>query len=319
MTKIAQVGCGYWGKNLAKNFGNLGYLGAIVDDSPIHADSLAQEFSVRRMTLEDVLSDPSINAISCATPAETHASVVARALEAGKHVFVEKPLALTLLDARSLVDLASRHNRTLMVGHLLQYHPVFAKLRQLVKDDEIGTLRYIYSNRLSLGKFRIEEDVLWSFAPHDVSMILALTGEVPEKVEAFGQACLTDGISDWTLTQLTFPSGVKGHIQAAWLHPFKEHRLVVVGEKGTLVFEDSKPLWGEKLAFYEPGIVMDGPVPIAEKSSPKFIAVPQDEPLKLECQHFVECISTGQTPLTDGVEGVAVLDVLTRATRSLEQ
>lgn len=317
MMKIAQIGCGYWGRNLARNFGRLGVLGAIVDDSPVHADPISAEFGAARIGFDQVLADPGIAALSFATPAETHAALARRALEAGKHVFVEKPLALSLEDAEGLVALAAERGRVLMVGHLLQYHPIFAEMRRQIIGGRIGRLRYVYSNRLSFGKFRVEENVLWSFAPHDVSMLLALVGEAPDEVSATGYCGITPGIADWSITHLRFPSGLAGHIQASWLHPFKEHRLVAIGEEGMMVFEDSRPVWEEKLAFYNATVDMSGPVPQAGKADPDYIAVPQDEPLKLECQHFLDCIAENKTPRTDGAEGLEVLRVLRLAEENL--
>ncbi len=315
--RIAHVGCGYWGKNLARNFAELGALDAIVDDHREAAESIAEATGARIATLDAVLADPTIVGVSFATPAETHAALALRALENGKHVYVEKPVALSLEDAEKLIDVAARNDRRLMVGHLLQYHPIFRKMRELVRSGEIGELSYVYSNRMSLGKLRIEENVLWSFAPHDVSMILSLVDAECTSVTAQGAAIVTPGVEDWALVQLSFANGLKGHVQTSWLHPFKEQRLVAIGSEGMLVFEDSVPDWDGKLRLYRHRIDRDGPVPVPHPAAAETIIVEKSEPLRNECQHFLDCIANGTTPLTDGAEGLAVLTVLRRASDAL--
>ena len=204
-----------------------------------------------------------------------------------------------------------------MVGHLLQYHPIFLELKKLVREGKLGRLQYVYSNRLNLGKIRREEDILWSFAPHDLSMILSLIGSEPEKVDAVGGYYLHDAIADVTTTHLAFPGGERAHVFVSWLHPFKEQRLVVIGEKGMLVFEDSNPEWDKKLALYRHDIDTSGPAPVPTAAKPEYIVVPKGEPLKDECRHFVEAIENGTTPRTDGHEGLRVLEVLSRAEADL--
>lgn len=315
--RIAHVGCGYWGKNLARNFAELGALEAIVDGHPETAERISAATGARIATLEEVLADPAIDAISFATPAETHFELALRALESGKHVYVEKPVALAPQDAEKLIEVAARHDRRLMVGHLLQYHPIFRKMRELVRSGAIGDLGYVYSNRMSLGKFRIEENVLWSFAPHDVSMLLSLVDSDCVGVSAQGAAIVTPGIEDWALVQLRFANGLKGHIQTSWLHPFKEQRLVAIGSEGMLVFEDSAPEWNDKLRLYRHQIDQSGPVPVPQAATGEAIVVEKSEPLRNECQHFLDCVASGATPLTDGAEGLAVLNVLNRASDAL--
>ncbi|MBU4568770.1 MAG: Gfo/Idh/MocA family oxidoreductase, partial [Alphaproteobacteria bacterium] len=227
--KVAQIGAGYWGKNLARNFAELGALAAVVDDHPETAAREAEKNRVPVRTLGEVLADPTIAAVSIAAPAEAHAALALKAFAAGKHVFVEKPLALTLDDSRAMCDSADKAGRLLMVGHLLQYHPAFVTLLDLVRRGEIGGLRYAYSHRLSLGKLRTEENALWSFAPHDLSMLLALFDERPATVTGGGSAWVTRGLEDEYRLDMTFAGGRRAHVFAAWLHPFKEHRLVVVG------------------------------------------------------------------------------------------
>ncbi|MFC4292485.1 Gfo/Idh/MocA family protein [Sphingorhabdus arenilitoris] len=315
MIKIAQVGCGYWGKNLARNFFEIGNLAAVVDDNPAVAADMAAKFGVEARGFDEILADESIDGIALATPAELHGAQAARIMEAGKHCYVEKPLALSVADAEQLISLARKHDRTLMVGHLLQYHPVFLKCLQMVREGAVGALRYIYSNRMSLGKFRVEENVLWSFAPHDISMILAIAAEEPVAVTAQGMDYVTPGVADWCTAQMSFASGLKAHVQVSWLHPFKEQRLVIIGEKGSLVFEDSQPDWHMKLAFYPHQIqeteISGQSVPI--KGELSYEIVPHSEPLKNECQHFVDAIAGKCSPRTSGEEGLAVLRVLAAA------
>lgn len=311
--RIAQIGCGHWGRNLARSYAKLGALAAISDADPTIAARISATYDVPAKRLADILTDPAIDGVSLATPAVTHADLAARALEAGKHVFVEKPLALNWADGERTIAAAERTDRVLMVGHLLQYHAIFIRLRELVAAGELGTLQYVYSNRLSLGKYRTEENVLWSFAPHDISMILALTGEAPDAVQAHGAAFVTPGIADWCIAHLRFPSGARGHVQTAWSHPYKEHRLVAVGDAAMAVFEDSQPDWNKRLAIYRHGIDRSGPAPVPVKADPEFVEVTGGEPLQTECQHFLECIAGNTRPWTDGREGLRVLSVLEQA------
>lgn len=315
--KVAQVGCGYWGKNLARNFAEIGALGAVVDGNPQVAAAISAQHGAPAQTLDEVLADPAIAGIAFATPAETHAPLAARALAAGKHVYVEKPMALTAAECRAMIADAARAGRVLMVGHLLQYHPVFAALRELVASGGIGGLRYLYSNRLSLGKFRVEEDVLWSFAPHDISMILALANRPVSEVSAQGAAFVAPGISDMATCQIGFEGGLRAHVFSSWSHPFKEQRLVAVGETGMAVFEDSAPDWNHKLALYRHRIDISGPVPVPAAAPVDYVAVPKGEPLKEECREFVAAIREGRAPRTDGAEGLAVIDVLERASAAM--
>lgn len=310
---VAVLGAGHWGRNLARNFAELGALAAICDPDPATAAAEAQKNGVPARELAEIMSDPAIAAVAIAAPAELHARLALEAFAAGKHVFVEKPLALTLADCERMCAAADRAGRVLMAGHLLQYHPAFMALLALVRDGALGTLRYAYSHRLSLGKFRLEESALWSFAPHDLSMLIALFGAPPTTVRGTGGAFVTKGVEDECRVDLEFPGGGRAHVFASWLHPFKEHRLVVVGEKAMAVFEDSAPQPSDKLRLYRHSVATGtgAPVPSAAKSEP--IAYPSDEPLKSECRHFLECCATGARPRTDGREAMAVVDALLRA------
>jgi UDP-2-acetamido-3-amino-2,3-dideoxy-glucuronate N-acetyltransferase len=229
---------------------------------------------------------------------------------AGKHVLVEKPLCLSVSEGRELVALASARGRILMVGHLLWYHPAVLKLKELVDAGRLGRLQYIYSNRLHLGRFRQEENILWSFAPHDISVILGLVGELPDSVSAHGGSYLHNRIADVTVSVLSFPSGVKAHVFVSWLHPFKEQKLVVVGDRAMAVFDDVEKT--DKLVLYPHSIDWRNHVPVASRAEGKPVELECVEPLRAECLHFLECIRTGARPRTDGEEGVRVLSVLQR-------
>lgn len=318
MARIAHVGCGYWGRNLVRVFAELGVLAAVVDENAAAAADAAATYGVRALSFDEVLADPQIDAVSIASPAALHAEHAGRALAAGKHVFVEKPLALGIAEAEEVCALAREHDRRLMVGHLLQYHPVFAALRGIVGRGELGKIRYAYSNRLSLGKFRSEENALWSFAPHDFSMLLSLFGAEPSGVTAQGTVSFQPGIPDIAGVQMRFPAGGSAHVLVSWMHPFKEHRLVVIGEKASAVFEDSESDWDRKLAIYRHGFDLSGPVPVTRKADAEYVAVPRSEPLRNECAHFVECVDTGRTPLTNGEEGLRVLRLLEAAQAAME-
>ncbi|PWC42139.1 Gfo/Idh/MocA family oxidoreductase [Azospirillum sp. TSO22-1] len=315
--RVAVVGCGYWGINLVRNFHLTEALAAICEANPARAAELSAQFGVPNRTLDEVLADPEIDALVLATPAETHAALALRAIAAGKHVFVEKPLALAEEDAAKVRKAAEAAKRVVMVGHLLQYHPAFLRLKQLVAEGRLGRLRYIYSNRLNLGKFRRTENVFWSFAPHDISMILALAGEAPESVHAVGHSYLYNGIADVTTTQMKFANGINGHIHVSWLHPNKEQKLVVVGEAGMAVFDDGQA-WTHKLVLYPHRVAWrDGAAEPAKADAIPVEVLPA-EPLRLECLHFLECVRDARRPRTDVNEGIGVLSVLEAAQRSMK-
>ena len=304
--RVAVIGCGAWGRNLVRAHASLGSLVAVVDADPGMAAAQAELYGVTARTVEEVVADPEIDAVVIAAPAIAHAELARRVVAAGKHVFVEKPLALTVPDAEAVVAEAEAAGVVLMVGHLLQYHPAFLALRDLVAEGRLGELRYLYSNRLNLGRIRQEENSLWSFAPHDLSMLLALVGEEPDEVTATGGYFLHPDIADVTTTHLSFPSGPQAHVFVSWLHPFKEQRLVVVGSDAMAVFDDTQD-WAEKLVVFDHGVDWVDGVPTADRAEPTPIALPAAEPLKLECQHFLDCVATGTAPRTDGHEGLRVL------------
>lgn len=315
---IAVIGCGHWGKNLARNFFDLGVLRAVCDENPATLEKVKAQYPGVRVTrsITDVLEDPDIQACVIAAPAALHYALARQVLLAHKDVFVEKPLALRIVEGRALVSLAREQGRILMVGHLLQYHPAVIRLKQLVDEGRLGKIQYIYSARLNLGKVRTEENILWSFAPHDISVILELLGEMPVGVAAHGGSYLNSKIPDVTVTNLSFASGVRGHIFVSWLHPYKEQRMVVVGDQGMAVFDDLSQ--DRKLLVYEHRVDWINRSPIARSAEPCIIPVDEVEPLRVECAHFLNCLKERQTPLTDGQNGLRVLEVLEACQRSLD-
>ena len=312
---IAVVGCGYWGKNLVRNLSELGALTAVCDPNAELAKYYADQYDVKNFSFAEIIKDAGIEGVVIAVPASLHASLAIEAMNAGKHVYVEKPLAMNQIEARQMIDTSTAQGVQLMVGHLLQYHPVFIAVRGLVASGELGRLRYIYSNRLSYGKVRSEEDVIWSFAPHDISMILSLMGQEPESVRTESASILQSNIADTATVHMAFTSGLKAHIFVSWLHPYKEQKLVVIGESAMAVFDDTKP-WEQKLALCHHNIDLTGVVPNLSKSDVQYVDVAQSEPLKNECQHFIDVVNGSLWPLTDGDEGLRVLNVLSAATLS---
>jgi predicted dehydrogenase/serine acetyltransferase len=315
--KAAVIGCGYWGKNLVRNFHELGALAAISDSDRRAAASLSAAFGVPTLELDAILARADIPAVVIAVPAAGHAVLVRRALEAGKHVFVEKPLALDLGEAEELCALAERAQRILMVGHLLQYHPGFLKLKELCASGSLGRLLYVYSTRLNLGKLRREENILWSFAPHDISMILSLAGGLPEEVWTTGACYLHRQIADVTTTHLRFANGINAHIFVSWLHPFKEQKLVVVGDRAMAVFDDGLS-WSEKVQLFPHTVEWRDQVPVPNKAAAVPLPLPESEPLAEECRHFLDGIASRTRIRTDGREGLDVLRVLDAAERSMQ-
>jgi len=315
--KIAVVGGGYWGKNLVRNFNELGVLHTLCDtDQAIREESLTKCPGLHTTdSYDQVLADPAINAVVIATPAVQHYDMAKKALLAGKDILVEKPLALTVAEGEELAALARRHKRVLMVGHILEYHPAVQKLDQLVKSGALGRIHYVYSNRLNMGKIRTEENILWSFAPHDISVILRLLGRLPLSVVAFGEAYINQEIADVTMTNLFFENGVKAHIFVSWLNPFKEQKLVVVGSEKMAVFNDTAE---EKLLLYNHRINWVDRCPVAAKGDAAIVEIDSAEPLRQECLHFIECIARRTEPLTGSQNALDVLKILSAAQQSLE-
>ncbi len=316
--RVAVIGSGYWGKNLVRNFAKLDALSVVCDSHAETLRMLGEQYPqcCTVTSYAEVLRDESIQAVAIATPAETHGTMVHEALLSGKDVFVEKPLCLSAEQGQTLVALARARGRILMVGHLLWYHPAVLKLKDLIDSGELGRIQYIYSNRLNLGKIRREENILWSFAPHDISVILGLLGEAPHSVIVQGGNYLHEQIADTTVTLLAFPSGVKAHIFVSWLHPFKEQKLIVVGDQKMAVFDDMEKK--DKLLLYPHSIKWKDQIPIANRAEAQCVEVGTEEPLREECAHFLDSIRSRRRPRTDGEEGLRVLTVLERCQTMLE-
>lgn len=319
---LALIGAGYWGKNLARNLAALEALHTICDVNEALLDGYQKLYPGVALTSSytAVLQNPEIKAVMIAAPVFQHYRLAKEAILAGKDVYVEKPLCLDCDEAQELVELAERGGVILMVGHLLQYHPCVTKLQEMVGRGELGKLQYIVSNRLNLGSIRTEENALWNFAPHDISVILSLCGHrLPEQVRCVGAAYMSQGVADVSMTTLRFSGGVRAHIYVSWLNPFKEQKLVVVGSAGLAVFDDTKP-WKEKLLLYRNHVRWtDGTIPQINNSVPEPVEVDQKEPLREECLHFLRCCQDRVQPLTNGYEGLRVLKVLQAAQASLDE
>jgi len=313
--QIAVLGCGGWGKNIVRTLSRLGHLRAVADPSDAGqatARELAPDAAIHD-DLQGVLADDAVKGVMIATPAETHYELATQVLLAGRDVYVEKPLTIDLNEARTLVELAGRLGRVLMVGHLLEYHPAILKLHELIRSGELGKIRYVISNRLNLGKIRTEENALWSFAPHDIAVILRLVGAPPIEVVATGGSYVSPNIADVTVTQLLFDNGVRSHIFVSWLHPFKEQKLVVVGSKKMASFDDVE----KSLVLYDQRVDWEHGQPVPVRGEGTEVDFDAEMPLDRECLHFVECINERTQPLTDGASGVRVLQILHAAQRSM--
>jgi len=319
MIKIGLVGGGSWGRNLIRNFYELGDLSIICDNREELRKVYREKYpEVLFMTDYRELLNSDVDAIVIATPAKLHYEMAKRAILHDKDVFVEKPLSLNLNDADKLVDCAIINDKILMVGHILQYHPAVMRLRELIDNDDLGIIRYIYSNRLNFGKIRTEENVLWSFAPHDISVILILLNEMPIYISCAGDSYLQphEKIADVTITNLFFKSKVHAHIFVSWLHPFKEQKLIVVGSKSMAVFDD---MANDKLVLYHHSIEWQNKVPIVHKVLGKSIDISELEPLKNECEHFIEVVENRLQPRTNGLEGRRVLQILEKSQESFNK
>jgi UDP-2-acetamido-3-amino-2,3-dideoxy-glucuronate N-acetyltransferase len=319
MSNVAVIGAGAWGRNLARNFHALDALGMICDTDPGTLSAMSRLYVGVPTTTDydEVLANPSLQGVAIAAPAITHFGLAKRALLRGnKHVFVEKPFALTMAEGIELVRLAELRRRMLMVGHVMHYHPAVGTLKTMIDDGVLGRIHYIYSTRTNIGRIRNEENILWSFAPHDVSAILMLLGETPRSVRTSGGNHLREDIFDVTMTAMNFASGVQGHVFVSWLHPVKEQKLVVVGDKQMAVFDDQAD---KKLRLFAHEVRWRSDGPVATKAIGRPIDLDSTEPLHRECSHFLECLRRGTSPRTDGYEALRVLAVLEACQLSLER
>jgi predicted dehydrogenase len=312
---VGVAGLGYWGPNLARNFAAIPgcELAWLCDGDAAALDRVGAALpSARRsQSLDDLLADDALDAVVLATPVPTHATLAEQVLRAGKHCFVEKPLAQTVADAERAVDAARAAGRTLMVGHLLEYHPGVAKLKEIADDGELGDIHYIYSNRLNLGKLRADENALWSLGAHDVSVLLHLAGEEPFEVQARGESYMRQGIEDVVFAFMRFPSGLAAHLHLSWLDPHKERRFTVVGSRRMATFDDMD--LERKVTVYDKGFDQSATSwgeYITRSGDIWSPSIGNREPLRLECEHFVESLSKGRAPVSDGHSGLRVVRVL---------
>jgi predicted dehydrogenase len=312
---VGVVGLGYWGPNLARNFDSLpeADLRWICDGSEERLAQVAPRFpdAGAATSLDDLLADQRLDAVVLATPVPTHARLATRVVEAGKHCFVEKPLAQSATEAEEAVDAARASDRVLMVGHLLEYHPGLERLSELARGGDLGDVLYIYGNRLNLGKLRADENALWSLGAHDVSVVLRLAGEEPIECQAFGESYMREGVEDVVFCYMRFPSGLAAHLHLSWLDPHKERRFTVVGTKRMATFDDMA--LEQKLTVYDKGFdqSFEGYGEYIARSgdvwSPQ---VSNEEPLRIECRHFLERVRDGARPRSDGEAGLRVVRVL---------
>jgi len=326
VTNVALIGAGNWGKNLLRTLHQMkgAELSTCCDADLERCRSNLNGFQGITITgdPEDVFSNDAISAVVIATPVPTHFDPARRAIEAGKDVMVEKPMTLSLEDAETLVATAQKHDRVLMVGHLLEYHPCVVKMKELLDEGELGKPYYMYSQRLNLGRIRKDENALWSFAPHDISIILHILDMEPESVSARGAAYVRSNVEDVVFLDMRFPGGVVAHIHVSWLDPHKVRRTTLVGSKKMVVFDDMEP--AEKVRIYDKGVEPNGRfVGYAESLSLRFgevivPAIAMREPLRMECEHFLECVRERKTPRSDGRDGLRVVRVLDAAQRSLK-
>jgi UDP-2-acetamido-3-amino-2,3-dideoxy-glucuronate N-acetyltransferase len=315
---VCVIGAGYWGKNHIRTLYELGYLGGIVESNQETLNRFTEKYPNVKgyLSLDDALINEQFSGFTVATPAETHYPLAKKIMEAGRHVLVEKPLTLEEYHAKELINLAEKNNVNLMVGHVLLFHPAIIKIKKLIEDGKIGNLQYLYSNRLNLGQVRSQENVFWSLAPHDVSIFQYFVDSFPEKIKAQGSTFLQKGIHDSTITQLKYPNGVEGHIFVSWLHPFKEHRLVVIGSEAMITFEDSAE--GKPLKLYSKKFEMADGVPEKFDGPVSLIDYEQKMPLTEELQYFVNHLYEKKPVIANGKHALDVIRILTEASSQLK-
>jgi predicted dehydrogenase len=310
--RIAVLGCGYWGSNHVRTLKGLGALYAVSDSNRARAEGFASDHGCIALAPDDLFEHPQVDAIVLALPPQFHAEFARRAVRGGKDVLVEKPIALAVPDAEAAVAAARAAKRVFMTGHVLRFHPAFETLQALIAAGELGEVRYIHSHRLGLGKFHTENDALWDLAPHDLSMILAITGTAPTEVRGEGAAIL-DSLSDFAHLHMRFPGGVRSHLFTSRLNPYRERRLTVVGTASMAVFDDVEP-WERKLAVYRHAVWQDSGQWAFTQNEPSYVSVPHGLPLTRELEHFIHCIQTREAPRTGGEEAIEVLRILTAGT-----
>lgn len=316
---IAQIGCGMWGRNIARNLNALGLLAGVADRSAAAADEFAAQFATKSMTVAETIADADIDAVAIVTAAPSHAEIAIAALDAGKAVFVEKPLALNFDEAEAMAAAARRNDRVLMVGHLIRHHPVFAHMLKMVEAGEIGRLRHIRASRLAPGRLRDTESVLFDLCPHDLALVAALTKQAePVRVQCQGLSHITPGIEDSVTAQLDFDGGMTATIQANWMNPVKIHNLTLIGSAAALVFDDTRP-WAEKLVRFAFASRHDDTGPVLDRGDPEVISVAEGEPLKAEMQRFADAVSNGADPLSGIDEALYVQRIMTRMQHAIDQ
>ena len=309
MAQIALLGCGMWGRNIARNLSTLGALYAVCDSDQDRATNFAAQFDSTPRSFDDLLADKALSGVMLATNANTHKDLAIKALEAGKHVYIEKPMALSLDDATAIHEKAVETGFHVMVGHLIRYHSAFITLQEQIKSGAIGKVKHIQANRLAMGRIRNTESVLFDLCPHDLSLILALACTLPQSVICHGVSHITKGVVDILSTGLGFIGGLSANMQTSWISPYKEHRLTVTGETGSLVFDDTKP-HNEKLTLYQDSITQSGTLFTIERASPLALPVPESEPLKNEVNAFIALCDEGVIPPTNSQEALQVQRVL---------
>lgn len=314
---VAVIGCGYWGRNHVRTLSEIGALAAVADADSARAAEIGAEFGVPVMSVDEIFASHQVDAVVLALPPQFHADAALAAIAAGKHVLVEKPIALDTDAAEKVVEAGRQAGLVVMTGHVLRYHPAFETLADMVAAGELGALRYIHTHRLGLGKFHAENDALWDIAPHDLSLILALTGEQPAMIRGEGSATL-DHLSDFAHLHMSFPGGIGSHVFVSRLNPYRERRLTVIGDKAMAVFEDTLP-WDQKLAVYDHRVWHDDAGWQFETAEPRHIAIPEGLPLTRQDQHFIDCIQRKAEPRTPVSDGLAVIRILTAGTVTHDQ
>ena len=316
MKSICVIGGGRWGQNHIRTLFEMGNLGGIVEANPKRLQELLEQYPVKGFQDVEMALKEDFDGFTIAAPAPLHYDIAKLLLEHGKSVLVEKPMTLSSETSLELVELAKTKGAQLMVGHVLLFHPAIVKIKELIDNGKIGELYYIYSNRLNLGTVRTEENVFWSFAPHDISVLNYFVGEISECIESKGAKFLQKNVYDYTMTQLTYPNNIHAHIFVSWLHPFKEHRMVVIGSRGMISFEDSSP--EKEIKFYNKHIEFEQGIPIKVENPTEIIPYEQKQPLTEELKYFVENLDK-KIEIADGRSGYEVVKVLEKAQELIDE